>query len=148
MKFKTTILQTGNNTGIVVPEKVLDSLGAGKRPPVVVTLKEYTYRSTVATMGGQFLIPLSAEHRKNSGISGGDNLEVTLVIDDEPRTVELPPELKTALQKNAKAMQAYEKLPPSGKKKVVLLIASAKTEETKIKRITKIVADLKDGKKI
>ena len=148
MKFKTTILQTGNNTGIVVPEKVLDSLGAGKRPPVVVTLKEYTYRSTVATMGGQFLIPLSAEHRKNSGISGGDNLEVTLVIDDEPRTVELPPELKTALQKNAKAMQAYEKLPPSGKKKVVLLIESAKTEETKIKRITKIVADLKDGKKI
>jgi hypothetical protein len=148
MKFKTTILQAGNNTGIVVPEKILNSLGAGKRPPVVVTLKRYTYRSTVASMGGQFLIPLSAEHRKNSGVSGGDTLEVTLTLDDKPRTVELPAALRTALQKNAKAMQAYEKLPPSGKKKVVLLIQSAKAEETRMKRITKIVADLKEGKKI
>jgi hypothetical protein len=137
MKFKTTIFQTGNNTGIVVPEKVLDSLGAGKRPPVVVTLKGYTYRSTVGAMGGQFLIPLSAEHRKNSGVAGGDKLDVTVIPDDAPRTVELPVALKTTLQKNAKAMQAYEKLPPSGKKKVVLLIESAKTDETKIKRVTK-----------
>ena len=148
MKFKTTIFQIGNNTGIVVPEKVIESLGAGKRPPVTVTLKGYTYRSTVAVMGGQFLIPLSAEHRKNSGISGGESHEVTLTLDTEQRTVELPADLKTAFQKNAKAMQAFEKLPPSGKKKVVLLIESAKTDETRTKRIAKIVSDLKDGKKI
>ena len=148
MKFETKIFQTGNNTGIVVPEEVLDSLGAGKRPPVVVTLNGYKYRSTVGAMGGQFLIPLSAEHRKKSGVSGGERLEVTLTIDKEPRTVELPAQLKSALQKNAKAMQAFEKLPPSGKKKVVLLIESAKTEETKASRLTKIVTDLTKGNKI
>ena len=148
MKFKTTIFQTGNNTGVVVPEKVLEHLGAGIRPPVVLTIKGYTYRSTVGSMGGQFLIPLSAEHRKNSGVSGGDSLEVTLVIDKEPRTVDVPPGLATALQKNPKASEAFEKLPPSGKKKVVLLVESAKTDETKTKRIAKIVSDLKVGKKI
>lgn len=148
MKFKTTVLQVGNNTGIVIPEKVIENLGAGKRPPVVITLKGYTYRSTVASMYGQFLVPLSAEHRKNSGISGGENLDVTLIIDKEPRTVELPDALTSALQKNARAMQAFEKLPPSGKKKVVLLINSAKTEETKQRRIAKTIDDLKEGKKI
>ncbi len=148
MKFQTTIFQLGNNTGIVVPEKVLSDLGAGKRPPVVVTIKGYTYRSTVASMGGQFLIPLSAEHRKNSGAAGGERLEITLVLDNEPRTVELPAELHAALKKNTKAMQAYEKLPPSGKKKVVLMVNSAKAEETKMRRVAKIVADLKEGKKI
>ena len=148
MKFKTTIFQAGNNTGIVVSEKVLSDLGAGKRPPVVVTINGYTYRSTVGAMGGQFLIPLSAEHRQNSGVAGGERLEITLVLDNEPRTVELPAELHAALKKNAKAMQAFERLPPSGKKKVALLVDSAKTEETKIRRVARIVGDLKDGKKI
>lgn len=148
MKFQTTIFQLGNNTGIVVPEKVLSELGAGKRPPVVVTFKGYTYRSTVGAMGGQFLIPLSAEHRKNSGAVGGERIDLELVIDKEPRTVELPAALHAALKKNPKAIQAFDKLAPSGKKKAVLLVDSAKAEETKIKRITKIVADLAEGKKI
>ena len=148
MKFETTILKTGNNTGIVVPENVLDNLGAGKRPAVVVTIKGYTYRSTVGVMNGQFLIPLSAEHRKNSCVEGGERLEVTLVIDDQPRTVELPAELASALSASSKAMQAFEKYPPSGKKKIVLLVESAKTEDTKTKRIAKIIADLEVGNKI
>lgn len=148
MKYKTTILQTGNNTGIVVPEKVIESLGTGKRPSVVVTLKGYSYRSTVAVMGGQFLAPLSAEHRKNSGVADGETLEVNLVLDKDQRTVELPAELKVAFQKNTKALKAFERLPPSGKKKVVSLVESAKTDETKSKRIMKIVSDLKEGKKI
>lgn len=148
MKFKTTIFQSGNNTGIVVPEKVLNDLGASKRPPVVVTIKGYTYRSTVGAMGGQFLIPLSAEHRKNSGVAGGERLEITLVLDNEPRTVALSAELHAALKKNAKAMHAYERLPPSGKKKVVLMVDSAKTEETRMRRVAKIIGDLENGKKI
>jgi uncharacterized protein YdeI (YjbR/CyaY-like superfamily) len=99
-------------------------------------------------MNGQFLIPLSAEHRKNSSASGGERLEVTLVLDQEPRVVELPIELTTALSENAMAMKSFEKLAPSGKKKIVLLVESAKTEETKAKRVAKIIADLEAGNKI
>src|ERR1700712_2326001 len=70
MRFSTTIVQTGNNTGIEVPPEALDALGGGKRPAVTVTVADYVYRSTVATMGGRSLIPLSAEHRRASGLAG------------------------------------------------------------------------------
>lgn len=148
MKFPTTIFQIGNNTGIEVPERIIEALGAGKKPAVVITVNDYTYRSTVAVMGGKYLIPFSSEHRKNSGIKGGDAVKVTLLLDTEPRTVEIPEPFHTKLKKNKKALQAYEKLPPSGKKKVVTLIESAKTEATRDTRIDKILSSLEKGEKI
>jgi Bacteriocin-protection, YdeI or OmpD-Associated/Domain of unknown function (DUF1905) len=146
MKFKTTIFQTGNNTGIVVPETIIEKLNAGKKPAVTVTLNKYTYRSTVAVMGGQFLIPLSAEHRKNAKVAGGDSLEINLELDTEPRTVELPADLKKALDKNATARKNFEAWAPSKKKALVLSITDAKTEETRLKRIEKALASLMGGK--
>jgi hypothetical protein len=143
MKFKTTILQSGNNTGIVVPEAIIEKMNAGKKPPVIVTLNKYTYRSTVAVMGGQYLIPLSAEHRKNAKVSGGDQLEITLEPDTEPRTVELPADFKKMLDKNAAARKNYDVLAPSRKKAMVLSITDAKTEETRLKRIEKALTSLK-----
>ena len=71
MKFSTTMLQMGNNTGIEVPADVIEVLGAGKKPAVVVDVNGYQYRSTVAVMGGKYLLPFSAERRKESGIAGG-----------------------------------------------------------------------------
>jgi hypothetical protein len=55
MGFSTSMFQDGNNTGIDVPAEVVDALGAGKRPPVVVTVNGYSYRSTIAPMGGKYL---------------------------------------------------------------------------------------------
>src|SRR3954471_7414722 len=116
MKFKTRIVQIGNNTGINVPSEIIDKLSAGKKPAVVVTLNKYTYRSTVAVMGGKFMISLSAENRKNAGVKGGDELEITLTLDKEPRTVEVPSDFQKKLDKNKKAGMAYENLSPSRKK--------------------------------
>lgn len=143
MKFKTKIAQFGNNTGIVVPEKIVESFGVGKKPPVVITLNKYTYRSTVAVMGGQYLVSLSAENRKNSKVEGGDQVEVTIVLDTEPRTVELPVDFERALEKNKIAKSNFEKLSNSKKKAIVLSITDAKTEETKLKRIEKAFLSLK-----
>jgi antitoxin component of MazEF toxin-antitoxin module len=70
MKFKTTIMQVGNNTGINVPPEVIEKLGGGKKPAVVVTLNNYSHRSTVAVMGGRYMISLSAENRKNANVKG------------------------------------------------------------------------------
>lgn len=147
MKFKTTILQVGNNTGIEVPEEIILKFGAGKKPPVVVTLKGYTYRSTVAVMGGKYLIPLSAEHRNNSTAKGGENLEVNLELDTAPRIVNVPEDLAAKLKVNNEANSFYESLAPSSKKKIVTLIEAAKTEATRNKRIDKTVADLEQKKK-
>jgi len=142
MKFKTKIVQTGNNTGIEVSEKILDELGGGKKPLVVVTLNDYSYRSAVGKMGDKFMISLSAEHRKNANISGGDQVEINIVLDTAPRTVELPVDLQKALDKNKTAKANFEKLAPSKKKAIVVSINEAKTEETKFKRIEKAIEQL------
>lgn len=142
MRFKTTIFQKGNNLGIEVPETVIAQLGAGKRPPVLVEIKDYSYESTVGVMGGKFLIPLSSDHRKNVEVVGGETVEINLELDDQPRTVELPESLAARLRDNEIAKEFFDTLAPSNKKKIVALIETAKTEETLTKRLEKIIADL------
>ena len=109
---------------------------------VKVALNGYSYRSAVGKMSDKFMIILSAENRKNVNVKGGDTLEVTLELDTESRTVELPPDLQTALDKNKAAKAAFDKLAPSKKKAIALSITEAKTETTKIKRIEKAVHSL------
>jgi len=142
IKFKTVILQIGNNTGIEVPVNIVEKLGGGKKPLVVVSLKDYTYRNAVAKMGDKFMISVSAENRKKAQVQGGEEVEVTLELDTTLRTVEIPDELQTALNKNKTAKSAFEKLAPSKRKAIVDLISGAKTEETKLKRITKTIESL------
>jgi hypothetical protein len=144
--FHTTVLQTGKNTaGIRVPEEIIEKLGAGKRPLVRVTINEYTYRSAVAVMGGKYMISFGPEHRKASGVQGGDETDVTLELDVEPRTVEIPKDLKDALI-GANALDAFEKSAPSMKKEYVRQVEEAKAQETRERRITKIVEKLGAGR--
>lgn len=143
MKYKTTIAQSGNNTGIEISEETLEQLGGGKKPLVVVTLNNYSYRSGVGKMGDKFMISLSAENRKNANVKGGDTLTVNVELDLAPRTVEVPTELQKALDKSKTAKANFEKLAPSKKKAMVLAIAEAKTEETRSRRIEKAIESLK-----
>ena len=142
MKFKTKIVQTGNNTCIEVSELTLEKLGSGKKPLVVVTLNGYSYRSAVGKMGDRFMISLSAENQKNARVNGGDVVEINLELDTQPRTVEIPTDLQKALDKNKTAKMNFEKLSPSKKKAIVISITEAKTEETKMKRINKSLEQL------
>lgn len=139
MKFKTTILQTGNNTGIPVTEEVLEKLGGGKKPLVVVTINGYSYRSAVGKMGDKYMISLSAENRKNANVKGGDTVEISLSLDIEPRTIEVPKDLQKALDKSKTAKANFDKLAPSKKKAIVLSVTDAKTEETRLRRIEKAI---------
>jgi hypothetical protein len=143
--FHTTILQTGKNTaGIQVPEEVMEKLGAGKQPLVRVTINQYTYRSAVAVMGGKYMISFNPDHRKAAGVQGGEEADVTLELDLEPRTVEIPTDLRDALTK-ANALDAFEKSAPSMKKEYVRQVEEAKAQETRERRITKIVEKLSAG---
>ena len=94
MTFRTKVLQFGNNTGIQIPDEIIEKLGSGRRPLVRMTLKDYTYRSAAAVMGGKFMVSLSAENRQAAGVKGGEEVDVTIALDVEPRTVELPQDLK------------------------------------------------------
>ena len=142
MHFSTTMSQMGNNTGIEVPPEVIDSLGGGKRPAVTVTVNGYTYRSTAAVMGGRHLIPFSSDKRADTGISGGDAIEVDIELDTEPRPVEVPDDLAAALAAVPTAKEAYDRLSPSAKKAHVTSVESAKTDETRQRRVEAAVAKL------
>ncbi|MER6191855.1 YdeI/OmpD-associated family protein [Streptomyces cyaneofuscatus] len=142
MKFRTTMFLSGNNTGIEVPEDVVEALGAGKRPPVNVTVNGYAYRSTIAPMGGRFLIPFSSDKRKETGIAGGDAIEVELTLDTAPRTVEPPADLAAALAAAPGAAEAFAALSPSRQKAHVTSVEGAKTDATRERRIAKAVAEL------
>lgn len=144
MKFKTTILQAGTTaTGIVVPEAIVEQLGAGKKPPVHVTINGYTYRNTIAVMGGQFMVGVSAEHRKGANVAGGDTVSVTIELDTEVRTVEVPPAFQLALNKNAMAKKNFDALSYSKKQALVIPVKEAKSEETMLRRIEKAIQLLK-----
>lgn len=146
LTFHTTILQTGKNTaGIQVPEEIIDKLGSGKQPLVRVTINEYTYRSAVAVMSSKYMISFNPEHRKAAGVQGGDEVDVTLEVDREPRTVEIPQDLKEALIR-ADALGNFENSAPSMKKEYVRQVEEAKAQETRERRIAKIAEKLSAGR--
>jgi Bacteriocin-protection, YdeI or OmpD-Associated/Domain of unknown function (DUF1905) len=142
VRFSTTMFQDGNNTGIEVPADVVEALGAGKRPSVVVNVNGFEYRSTVASMGGMFLVPFSAAKREESGIIGGDAIDVELTLDTAPRVVEVPDDLQKALNASPAAAAAWEKLSYSNRKGHVDGLLSARAAETRVRRIAAIVTKL------
>ncbi|KSU52073.1 YdeI/OmpD-associated family protein [Microbacterium enclense] len=141
MRFDTTLSQTGNNTGIEVPPEVIDELGGGKRPAVVVDVNGYVYASTIGVMGGRFLIPFSSDKRAATGLSGGDAITVTLTLDTTPRTVEVPDDLAAALAA-AGVRASFDALSPSARKAHVTSVQSAKAADTRARRITAVVDKL------
>lgn len=142
MKFTTTIVLDGNNTGIEVPEEVMSALGTATRIPVVVTLAGHTYRSSIAPYKGRLMISLSAANRQSAGVSGGDQVEVDLQPDTAPRTVTVPAELARALDDDAPAKARFEALSYSNQNRIVLSIESAKTDATRARRVDAALAEL------
>jgi hypothetical protein len=147
VRFRTTILQAGKTaTGIQIPDEIVAKLGAGKRPPVKVTIKGHTYRSTVAPMGGVFMVGVSAENREQAGVAGGDTVQVDIELDSAPREVTVPPDFAKALKRDAQAKKTFDTLSPSNKKWHVTSIEGAKTAETRQRRIDKSVRMLHKGR--
>jgi hypothetical protein len=144
--FKTTLHQTGNNTGIVVPAEIVEALKAGKKPAVNVTVNGFAYRSTIATMGGQFMIAFSSDKRAATGLKGGDKIAVTLEPDGAPRVMEVPDDLAKALAKNKSATAYFATLSYSNQRRHIDPINDAKTPETRARRIEKSVALFAGGK--
>ncbi|WIB13619.1 YdeI/OmpD-associated family protein [Curtobacterium sp. MCPF17_052] len=144
MEFTTTVLQARvNATGLPVPPEVIEALGSGGSPAVVVTIDGgYTYRSTVGVMGGQALVPLSAEHRTASGIVAGQTVTVSLEVDTLPRTVDMPDDLDQALTA-AGVRAAFDTLSASRQRALVDPVAQAKAPETRARRVAKAVESLR-----
>ena len=147
MRFRTTLLQNDKTaTGIRVPDDVVEALGKGKRPPVRVTINGYTYRSTVAVMGGDYMLGVSAENRAGARVKGGDEIDVELELDTAPREVSVPADFAAALGAEPNAKHTFDGLSYSNKSWHVLQIEGAKSDETRQRRIMKSVQALREGR--
>lgn len=147
MKFRAELQLNGKTaTGIEVPAEVVEALGS-RRAAVQVRINGYGYRSTIGTMGGRSLVPVSAEHRKGAGIAAGDEVDVELELDTAPREVAVPAELAAALKKDAKAKKFFDGLAPSHQRAYTVWIDDAKKAETRERRIGQAIDMLRAGKR-
>ena len=147
MRFRTTVDLNGTTaTGMRVPPEIVEALGSGKRPPVLVTINGYTYRSTVAVMGGESLIGVSSEHRAGAGVAAGDEVDVELELDTAVRTVTVPADFAAALDEDPTARATFDGLSYSNKSWHVLSIDGAKTDETRQRRIVRSIDALREGR--
>jgi hypothetical protein len=148
MRFRTTVELGGRTaTGIEVPAEVVTGLGSGRRPAVHATIAGHTYRTTIASMGGRFMIPVSAEIRSITGVAAGDEIEVDVELDTEPREVTVPDDLAAALDAEPDARRFFDGLSYSNQRRHVLAVDGAKSPETRARRIAKAVTTLRDGQK-
>jgi hypothetical protein len=148
MKFRATVELGGKTaTGIEVPDDVVAALGPGSRPPVTVTVGGHSYRTTVARMGGRFLVPLSAENRTAAGVAAGDQVDVAIEPDTAPREVEVPADLTEALAKDDAARATFDGLSYTHRKEWVRWVDEAKKADTRATRLAKTVEALHAGQR-
>lgn len=143
MKFRTTVEPAEPMRGLEIPAEVVGALGGGKRPPVTITLNGHTWTSRVAIMRGRYLLGLSNANRKAAGVSTGDEVEVEVELDAEPRVVVEPDDFARALDADPAARAAYDRLAYSHKREHVQAIESAKKPETRERRIEKALEMLR-----
>lgn len=143
MKFRTTVEPPERMHGLEVPGKVVEALGGGQRPPVTITLNGHTWKSRVAIMRGRYLLGLSNANRTAAGVRTGDEVEVDLELDTEPRVVVEPEDLARALDAEPSARAAYDRLAYSRKREHVLTVEGAKRPETRKRRIQDVLATLR-----
>jgi hypothetical protein len=147
MRFRALIESSGKSAaGIHVPDEVVAALGPSRKPAVRATINGFTYRSSVATVSGRFMVGVPPEFRAGAGVATGDEVEVDLELDTEPREVTVPPDFAAALKWDAAAQRTFDALSYSNKRRLVEPITAAKAAETRQRRIEKTVALLHDGR--
>ncbi len=148
MKFQAELELAGKTaTGITVPPEVVASLNAGKRVPVVVTIKQHSYRTTIAPYNGRYMIPVSAENRDAAGIRAGEHITVGVAVDTAPREVSIPADFAVALKKSKSARDFFASLSFSNQRGYVQWVEDAKKEETRAARVLKSIESLEAAKK-
>ncbi len=147
VSFETTLKAIGNNTGIVVPGELIEELGAGSRPAVLVNLNGHEFPNTVGVMRGEHMISVSAAIRKETGLQGGDAIKVVLTLNDTPRAVTIPDELESVFKQNPSARTFFDTLSNSLQRYHAENVAASKNSETRQRRAEKTIALFLAGRK-
>jgi len=136
LTFRARLQPRGPAVAIVLDDAHVAVVGEGaKRFPVIATVNGYRWHASVARMGGEFLLGLSRQVREAAGVAAGDDVDVIIELDREPRTVELPEALATALTADPQASASFERMAVSHRKEYARWIAEAKQEQTRQRRV-------------
>lgn len=147
MEYRGELEQTGGNTtGFRIPDEFVVGLGGGGRPKVVVRVGGFEFRSSIARMGGEYWLGVSAERRTAGGLEGGQVYELEIGLDDAPRTVEVPEDLAAALAAEPEVKAFWESVSFSNQRWHAEQLTSAKTAETRARRLAKSLDLLRAGK--
>jgi antitoxin component of MazEF toxin-antitoxin module len=147
IQFSSQLLARGPAAAVVLDDAQVAAVGEGaKRFPVIATVNGYTWRTSVARMGGEFLVGLPREVRSGAGVAAGDDVEVVLELDTAPREVEVPAALAAALAADPQAKAVFDGLAFTHRKEYARWIAEAKRDETRQRRVEQAVVMIKEGK--
>jgi len=149
LRFKVKIArrEAGAVAAITPPVDVPEFFGTRARVPVRGTINGFPFRSSLMPMGGCHMMPVNQSLRTGAGVEAGDTVEVVMERDEEKRTVVAPAVLKKALAKNKVAKANWEKLAFTHKKEMAVWIEGAKQEETRARRLAKVMQVLEKGTK-
>ena len=144
MRLRTVVNRAGKTAaGIVVPDEFVEALDGGRRPKVRVTARDYTFRTSIAHMGGLFLLPITNETRDRSGLRPGEVADFEIELDTEPRAVVVPADLAAALAQDSVARAAFERLSYSGQRRLTIPLEAIKGAEARARRVERTVAELR-----
>jgi Domain of unknown function (DUF1905)/Bacteriocin-protection, YdeI or OmpD-Associated len=145
MRLRLELVTHGGNTaGFEIPDEVVEELGGGRKPKVVVTIGPHTWRSSIANMGGQFMLGVSMENRSAAGVTAGQVLDLDVELDTAERTVDVPDDLAAELARDAAARATWDRWSFTRRKEAARLLTEAKKAETRARRLEKVLADLRD----
>ena len=145
--YETAVLGEGNHASLLIPDWVLEELQTNKRAPLRVTINGHTYQSTAVGVDGECRVVFPSAERLAAKAQNGDIVQVTLELDSGYRTVEMHPELVLALQ-NADLEEVFGELSYSKRKEFARQVAEAKADDTRIRRIEKVLENLKAEKAV
>ena len=144
MRLRLELESTGGNTaGFRIPDEVVDELGGGRRPKVVVTVGPHTWRSSIASMGGEFWLGVSKANREAAGVTAGQTLDLVVELDTDARTVDVPEDLATELDRDAGAREAWARWSYTRQNEAARLLSEAKQPESRARRLAKVLAELR-----
>jgi Bacteriocin-protection, YdeI or OmpD-Associated/Domain of unknown function (DUF1905) len=147
MTLTTTLEPRGPAAAVVLTAEQVGDVGDGRKAfPVQATINGYTWAGRVSRMGGEFLLGLSREVRTGAGVEAGDEVTVTIALDEAPREVDVPPALAEALDADAAAKAAFDALAYTHRKEFARWIAEAKKDDTRERRVVEAIRMLHEGR--
>jgi bacteriocin resistance YdeI/OmpD-like protein/uncharacterized protein DUF1905 len=147
IQLKAQLQPRGPAAAVVLDDAQVAAVGEGaSRFAVVATVNGYTWRTSVARMGGEFLLGLNREVREGAGVEAGDVVDVTLELDAAPREVDVPEVLAAALAADPQAKASFDQMAFTHRKEYARWVADAKQEETRQRRVRQALEMIRAGK--